>query len=172
MPLLLTILAPAGRDTNGHKLVRVKCACGSSPFVVREGSIKSGNTKSCGCLQGKKRKKVAEKLAPIPIAQSEAPYERGTPAWYTDQIASKEAAALVSEKHVRDLQAQMAASESTDLDLLKRWTAESTAFEKLNQQISRLQLAKAKAETGTLKNAKTQADLVKDKIKALKGSEN
>lgn len=27
-----------------------KCSCGSKPFLVSGGSLKSGNTKSCGCI--------------------------------------------------------------------------------------------------------------------------
>ena len=97
-------------------------------------------------------------------------FKRGTPAWFGDQIASKESAALAAEVRVKNLQAQMAASETTDLDLLKCWNAESAAFEKLNHQISRLQIAKAKAETAIVKDARSVAEITKDKIAALKGS--
>jgi predicted aconitase len=92
-------------------------------------------------------------------------------AWLDDQIKSKERAALAAEVRVKDLQAALAASESTDLDLLKKWTAESAAFEKLNHQIARLQIQKAKAETAVPKEQKSAKELIREKIRALKAAQ-
>lgn len=43
-----TVLADAGRNAHGHQMVRCQCACGNL-FETRLSSLKSGNTKSCGC---------------------------------------------------------------------------------------------------------------------------
>lgn len=110
----------------------------------------------------------ASVTTPIPEQESQSTLGRGTPAWYADQIASKEAAALVSEQHVKDLQARMAESESTDLDVLKKWTAETTAFHKLNQQIARLQIEKAKTEAASIKESKSASEIMREKIASLK----
>ena len=92
-------------------------------------------------------------------------FKRGTPAWYDDQIASKEAAALVLEKDIKNLQTQI-----TDPDALKRWTNECSAFEKLNHQISRLQTQKAKAETAVKKSEKSVEQTNRERIEALGGN--
>lgn len=49
---LLVVSGFAGRNRHGHKLVLCHCDCGSS-LVAVEQSLKSGNTKSCGCLKHK-----------------------------------------------------------------------------------------------------------------------
>jgi hypothetical protein len=161
----MKILSEAGKNKHGQKLVRVECACGNT-FIAREDNVKSGRTKHCeNC-----RKKPAKKPVLAPVAETPSQYARGSVAWLDEQIKSKEAAAITAEIHVKNLQARMAASEETDLDLLKRWTAESAAFEKLNHQISRLQIQKAKAETATVKEHKSAAELTKEKIAALRGT--
>jgi hypothetical protein len=66
------------------------------------------------------------------------------------------------------LQQLLAEAESTDLDLLKRWTAESSAFEKLNAQIARLQIQKSKAETAVPKEQKSAREITREKIRALR----
>lgn len=46
------ILGPGGRDSYGSRLVRVQCGCSEQTVrVVRETSLLSGHSKSCGCLQ-------------------------------------------------------------------------------------------------------------------------
>jgi len=171
---LLTILAEHGRDEHGFRLVRVKCACGSPEFIVRQSSVKSGNTKSCGCLQGKKRKPNALKFAkttdPVPAPEVVSTFEYGSPAWYQEQIDGKKAAAIAAEKRCNDLEEELAAAETTDLDTHKRWNAESTTARKLRAEIARLMTAKDKAETATKKDTRTQAEITRDKIAALRGS--
>jgi hypothetical protein len=44
----LTIKAYAGRDKHGHSLWKCDCQCGGST-TVSVGSLRSGNTSSCGC---------------------------------------------------------------------------------------------------------------------------
>jgi hypothetical protein len=162
----MEILAEAGRNKHGQKLVRARCACGAV-VTVREDSVKSGHTKSCNNC----RRKPVNKLTPKVTQEVASPFERGSVAWLDDQIKSKERAALAAEVRVKDLQAALAASESTDLDLLKKWTAESAAFEKLNHQIARLQIQKAKAETAVPKEQKSAKELIREKIRALKAAQ-
>lgn len=46
----LTVLEEVGRDKWRSVLWKCKCDCGNKTIVC-SGSLKSGNTKSCGCLQ-------------------------------------------------------------------------------------------------------------------------
>jgi hypothetical protein len=165
----MNILSEAGRNRHGQKLVRAECDCGNV-FTAREDSIKSGRTKSCGNCVKKPAKKSAQKLAQAPVTEVASEHPRGSVAWLVEQIESKERAAITAEIHVKNLQQQMAASEETDLELLKRWNAESTAFEKLNQQIARLQTQKSKTEAAVTKDTKSAAELTKEKIATLRGT--
>jgi len=166
----MKILSEAGRNKHGQKLVRAECACGAV-VTVREDSVKSGHTKTCNNCRRKPVQKVTPKVTPESTQETASPFERGSVAWLDDQIKSKERAALAAEVRVKDLQAALAASQSTDLDLLKKWTAESAAFEKLNHQIARLQIQKAKAETAVPKEQKSAQELTREKIRALKAAQ-
>jgi hypothetical protein len=139
--------------------------------TVREDSVKSGHTKHCENCRKRPAKKSIQKITPEVTQETASTFERGSVAWLDDQIKSKERAALAAEVRVKDLQAALAASESTDLDLLKKWTAESSAFEKLNSQIARLQIQKAKAETAVPKEQKSAQELTREKIRALKAAQ-
>jgi hypothetical protein len=170
MTTKLTLLGPAARNKHGQACVRVQCSCGSPEFVVRKDSFDQNRSTSCGfCRRGGRKVKTAPVtapvIAPVPAPESTPHFKRGTPDWYADQIASKEAAALVLEIDIKKLQESI-----TDLLVLKAWTAECAAFDKLNHQISRLMTAKDKAETGTVKSNKTQAELTKERIAALRGN--
>lgn len=46
----LTVTASSGKDEHGHIRWSCRCRCGNE-IVVRSGSLLSGATKSCGCLQ-------------------------------------------------------------------------------------------------------------------------
>lgn len=46
----LVVLAPAGRSRGGQALVRCKCDCGTE-IVADAHNVKSGRSKSCGCLR-------------------------------------------------------------------------------------------------------------------------
>ena len=164
----MTILSETGRNKHGQKLVRVECDCGNT-FIALEHHVKSGRTKRCENCRKKPAKKLAQKSALILAPEAASEHARGSVAWLDEQIKSKEAAAITAEIHVKNLQQQMAESEVTDLDLLKRWNAESTAFEKLNAQIARLQIQKSKAETATVKDHKSAAELNRERVRALKG---
>jgi len=101
--------------------------------------------------------------------------ERGTPAWYQEQIVGKEAAALTLEKQANDLEAEMKrvgitswepGTEPPD----KLWNRATTTARKLRQEIARLKTEKDNAETGEKKDTRTQAEITRDKIAALRGS--
>lgn len=50
----LTVIENLGMEVVGdskRNMILVSCGCGSIPFKVRLDGLKSGNTKSCGCLQ-------------------------------------------------------------------------------------------------------------------------
>lgn len=47
----LTVVAFAGRAACGNKLWTVQCDCGSEPRDRQESQLRSGSTKSCGCLR-------------------------------------------------------------------------------------------------------------------------
>ncbi len=51
----LTVLGPAG-NVNGRTAWRCRCGCGSET-VALTGNLRSGNTRSCGCLQGNRIRK-------------------------------------------------------------------------------------------------------------------
>jgi|ERR1700734_3591148 hypothetical protein len=178
----LTLLRPDGRNKHGQRLVRLQCSCGSPEFTCREDSFKQGRTTSCGCSRPGGRKHAPKPqpaqisapvaaCAPTPAAV-ESP--RGTPAWFVEQIAIKEAAALTLEKQANDLEAEMkrvgiqsweAGSEPPD----KLWNRATTTAKKLRQEIARLMTEKDKSETGTKKDTRTQAEITRDRIRALKG---
>jgi len=165
MPTSLTLIGPAGRNKHKQSLVLVKCSCGSEPFICREDSFKQGRTKSCGCTRPGKQTITA----PVTALEITSTLERGSPAWFDAKILSAIAAAETAEKHVQDLQVEIAASKSTDLDLIKRWTAESKIARQLRQDISRFQIAKSRAETANKKDERTAAEINKDRIAALRG---
>ena len=92
-----------------------------------------------------------------------------TPAWYAQQIAGKEAAAVAAERRANDLEEKLATQECTDLETHKQWNTEATTARKLRQEIARLKSAKDKAETGEKKDTRTQVEITRDKIAALRG---
>lgn len=47
---LLTFLEFVGRNENGNARWKVRCDCGTV-FEVTASSVKSGQTKSCGCIR-------------------------------------------------------------------------------------------------------------------------
>ena len=49
----LTVIKEAGRDKWGQIMWECKCECGNSCFV-KGADLRSGNTKSCGCLNAEK----------------------------------------------------------------------------------------------------------------------
>jgi hypothetical protein len=168
---MLTILHLTGRNRHGQRLCKASCACGAE-FETIHNNVLRGRTKSCGhCGKPAKepKQKPTQKVTSEIKQDCASAFERGSVAWFNDQIESKERAALAAEVRVKELQAAMADSESTDLDLLKRWNAESTAFEKLNRQIARLQTARDKAEASVHKDERSLAEVNRDKIAALRG---
>lgn len=52
----LTVIEECGRDAQGNVLWRCRCECGNE-VIVSGGHLRSGNTKSCGCLR---RERAAE----------------------------------------------------------------------------------------------------------------
>lgn len=51
----LTVLDFCGIDSNNKAIWLVQCDCGSKPFKVLGCSLRSGNTKSCGCAHGERQ---------------------------------------------------------------------------------------------------------------------
>jgi hypothetical protein len=177
----MKILGDVGKNKHGQRVVRVECLCGNI-FEAIYNNVKRGRTKSCGHC-GKSAKECKPKSAPI-AAQNITPsrdpeiksqFERGTPAWFDEQIASKEAAALTLEKQATSLEAEMKQNGITswspgDEPAYKQWNAATTTAHKLRLQIARLQIEKANAETAAHKDTRTQAEITRDKIAALRGS--
>jgi hypothetical protein len=178
----MEILTQAGRNKHGQRLVRAKCACGNEGTYLFN-NIKRGRTKTCGhCGQPDRiaptpTPAISNRTAPAcaPTEPAPAP-ERGTPAWYQDQIAGKEAAALTLEKQANELEAEMKrvgitswepGTEPPD----KLWNRATTTARKLRQEIARLKTEKDKAETGEKKDTRTQAEITRDKIAALRGQQ-
>jgi outer membrane murein-binding lipoprotein Lpp len=106
---------------------------------------------------------------PEVIPEIASPHPRGSVAWYADEIARKEAALLSNENHIRFLELQIIEQEATDLTTLKMRKAEATSANDLRQEIARLRTEKMNAETATVKVAKSQAALTRDRITALEG---
>lgn len=168
----LTILGPAPRNKHGQACVRVQCDCGSHEFVARKDSVESGNTKSCGCMpRAHKKPAPAKPPAKTTSAPVVATAPALTPEWYALQIAGKEAAAVAAEKRANDLEQKLARQDYTDLETHKQWGTESTTARKLRQEIARLKTAKDKAETATTKDSRTQTEVTRDKIAALRGQQ-
>jgi len=162
----LTILARKGRNKHGQRLAQARCACGNL-FEAIENNIKQGRTKSCGhCVRP--APPIHKPATPEPTAPACAPPL--TPEWYAEQIAVKESAAVAAEKRAIDLEEKLAKQNYTDLDTHKQRKTEATTARDLRAEIARLQTAKAKAETATVKEAKSAADITKEKIAALRGS--
>jgi hypothetical protein len=176
----LTLLGSAGRNKHGQALVRVKCSCGSPDFTTREDSFKQGRTTSCGCSRPGRRKAKPQpgptptasiSSATAPAVAPTQPAPALTPAWFAQQIAGKEAAAVAAEKRANDLEQKLARQDYTDLETHKQWNTEATTARKLRQEIARLKTAKDKAETGEKKDTRTQAEITRDKIAALRGQQ-
>jgi hypothetical protein len=180
MPQKLTLLGPAGRNTHKQALVRVKCSCGSPEFTCRADSFKQGRTSSCGCSRpGRRKAKLQPARMTTPAISSAttpavAPTQAApalTPEWYAQQITGKEAAAVAAEKRANDLEEKLATQDYTDLETHKQWNTEATTARKLRQEITRLKTAKDKAETGEKKDTRTQAEITRDRIAALRGQQ-
>ncbi len=52
----LTVMEHYSTDENSHKHFICRCSCGNFS-LVRDDHLKSGHTKSCGCLRGYNNKK-------------------------------------------------------------------------------------------------------------------
>ncbi len=174
---MLTAIIPAGRNKHGQRLVSATCACGNV-FEARHDNVKSGKTQSCGRC-GKPEKKSAPTTA-LTIEQQkpeqklvlevESKFKRGTPQWFDDEIARIDAAATASENRARFLELEIASQETTDLPTHKCWNTESSTAHKMREAIARLQIAKANSETATKKTAKTQTEINRERIAALRES--
>lgn len=180
----LTLLGTAGRNAHGQRLVRLKCSCGSPEFTAREDSYKQGRTRSCGCARrgGRQRPKPAPTPSIAPVAASAPaltpvevnPHERGSVAWLKWEIASKTATAIAAEKDAREFEAKVRENgiQSAEFGTEppdRLWIRATNMAKKLWEQIARLNAELSKAETATVKTHKTQAELTREKIAALRG---
>lgn len=68
---LLTVTEFVGRDKHGNILWECKCACGNTSVVPTK-HLKSGNTRSCGCLNKSIVTRKAHKIAGINAKTHEA----------------------------------------------------------------------------------------------------
>jgi hypothetical protein len=158
-------LAEAGRNRHGQRLVRVECDCGNI-FEALYNNIKRGRTKTCGHCGEPNPNAI-----PVPVSMPEitSAFERGSIAWFDDEIRRKEAALISNENHIRYLELEIAQQEVVNLDTLKKRKAASTSANDLRQEISRLRSEKERAVTSVKKDTKSAAELTKAKIAALKG---
>jgi len=176
----MKILAQAGRNKHRQSLVRAECPCGNE-FVAIHNNIKTGRTKTCGHC-GKPGKAPTPQPAPkVSTARSSAPaltpveHERGTPAWFKAEIARKTEAALAAEADAQrfellvkenGIQSSEFGTEPPD----RLWARATTMAKKLWEQITRLNNELQKAETLTVKDVRSQIEITREKIKALRGS--
>ena len=68
----LTFIEFSHKTANGAKVGKYKCICGNEKLIIID-SVKSGNTKSCGCLQSelqKKQKYFIHNMCNTPTYQS------------------------------------------------------------------------------------------------------
>lgn len=61
---LLTVVARVGSDKKGQALWYCKCACGGNT-ITNTYNLTSGITKGCGCLRGKKKDEVSDRVRNI-----------------------------------------------------------------------------------------------------------
>jgi len=173
MPTKLTILAQAERNKHGQACVLVQCSCGSPAFVVRADSVEQGRSTSCGFCRKGGRKRKTSIPAPVPeqkiVPEVESQFQRGTPQWFADEIKRLNSAATACENRARFLEIELDAQELTDLPTHKCWKTERTTAHGMRQEIARLEIAKANAETATKKDTRTQQEITRDKIASLRG---
>ena len=62
----LTVIEDMGSDKHNKRLWKCRCECGNE-IIIEGGSLRSGNTKSCGCLQ----KEITSQRAIKPISAGE-----------------------------------------------------------------------------------------------------
>jgi len=156
----------SGRNKHGQALARVQCDCGRI-FEPLFNNIKRGRTKSCGHCSDP-IKVPAQVPAQEIIPEVVSTFARGSVAYLDDEIRRKTAALISNENHIRFLELELAAQESTDLTTLKMRRAEAQSANDLQQEIARLQQQKDKLEVGTVKDSRSQAEITKDKIAALR----
>lgn len=166
----LTFVSDAGLNTHKQRLILVQCSCGSPAFICRKDSFSQGRTKSCGCMRnGKPTPNPAPVVAPIPAPEIESTFERGSIAYFDDEISRKESALISLENQIRFLELEIAQQEVVNLDTLKKRKLASTSANDLRQEIARLRIEKANAETAVKKDDKSAAEITKERIAALKG---
>ncbi len=122
---------------------------------------------------GKKTAKPAPKVEQkpeqnlTPIVESTC--ERGSIAWFDDEISRRDAALIKYEDHIRFLDTESAQEDAVNLDTLKKRKAASGYANDLRQEIARIRIEKANAETAVKKDDKSAAQITKERIAALKG---
>jgi hypothetical protein len=83
----LTVIGPAEPDQWGHTRWECKCTCGNITRV-RASHLRSGNTKSCGCLS---REKATQRIVARSYRHGDATRNNITiaPKWVNDFLAFK-----------------------------------------------------------------------------------
>lgn len=76
----LTVVASAGSNTRGAALWHCRCACGGST-VTATGSLRDGNTTSCGCKGPETRRTHAMSKTPEYVAWVQARQRCRNPKW-------------------------------------------------------------------------------------------
>lgn len=77
---LLTVLAEHGKDKNGKRLWKCRCACGNEK-IAETSSLTRGHTKSCGCLRHKKQDLVGQKFGMLTVIARSQTAKRGHILW-------------------------------------------------------------------------------------------
>lgn len=67
----LTVLSESGKDTSGQITYTCRCECGNIVEGIRGRDLRSGNTKSCGCLN---EEKYIERIRKNTVNHSNIPY--------------------------------------------------------------------------------------------------
>lgn len=68
----LTVVEESSKRSGGHVTWLCKCSCGNPELVCIDGNhLRSGHTKSCGCLQKEKASEMMKKIQPLGVKSQE-----------------------------------------------------------------------------------------------------
>ncbi len=187
----LTIVAEAGRDPRGRRLVQCDCACGNA-VVLRLDNVKGTRTKSCG--QCSLLLTVPTATSSQPVAATPKPAdmtattavsartsiensaEHGSLEWYRAGIASLMASICTLEQQARDLERVLAEDgvlprEFTSEDPAKKWALATITAEKMKKKKLRLESELKKLEASKALSADPHQSLL-DRVARVRWKQN